>query len=1232
MNKTVLKDIFREIRKNLGRFFSIMALLFISVLAFSGVFMATDLLELTPEHYYNKANMHDVIITSTLGLSKQDAYIIENNPLVEDFEMFKSIDVLEEKDNEIVRLEALSQTITRPLVVEGRLPEKVDEIALSNTQFKDLVKIGDTISFVDETNDQEITGLKRNEYKIVGLVDSVEHISELSSELTTIGSGTIWSFAYIMEDNFDIDYYSKAKIKGKGLQGLLSHDSAYEDQVEVLIASLEEDFKDRPRVRLEEFKEEIAEEIKDAEEKLEDARQQLADAKEELDQGKIDLLDAKVELQEGEVDVLKARDELNDGWADYYQGLKDLEKGQIEGQQELDDAKAELEDARIELEDGRAELEKARKDLEEGRKELEEAKADFKEGEDLYLENLKKFEDGKRELEEEKEKIRISKEIKYGNLSKFKTKEELRLAIADLESQVENHKINLENYKAQLAYNQSIVETDPERELVEEKIQELSSLIEKEDLAINTKTEQIQGLKTDLENFEKVEKEGPVGDDVINYGDEAIEEAERELAQGQKDLDEAKLKLEDGRKELEEGIAEFEKGQKEFNENEQKLIDGEKDYQQGLIDYEEGKQTLAKEIADGKKELADAKIDLDQGEKDLAQAKIDLAQGWEDYEEGLKEYQDGLEEYNDEEKDANKKINKGQKEIADAKKTLSKLKKPSFMIDSRKANQMYYMVYGFPGSLKILALVFSILCLAVAVLVASTTMTRMVDERRVLIGTFKGLGYENSVIALKFLIFGTSSGLVGSLLGNYFGQKILAPIIYNIYMANMFYSQAIDLSSTTLLVFAIILAIITTAFSAYLAVNKTLKENTASLLRPKAPKVGKKLLLERIDFVWNKLSFMNKITARNIFRYKGRMSMTIIGVAVCMALMILGFGMRNSIQNLVDVQFTDLLEYDLTLGLNDDKNKEEQKEIEDFLKAYDKVKQTASLNAEILKLPVKSGFTQDVSLMIDLEGSLENLINLRDYKTGQSLQLDDSGVILTEKIADLMDVKVGDSLILEVDDQEIEVRVAGLAENYMAHFIYASHSYMKDLAGKEFLANSILVDLVDNEEETINSMSKLLIEDDNIMSVVSTNDTKAILDNTLNSLDVIIIIIVAVSMLLALVVLYNLTNINVSERVRELSTMKVLGFYPGEITMYVYKETFVLSLIGIFLGMILGKAIVEFILAEFAPENILFGDPAYLNANFISAIFTILFTLVVMVLMHLKLKKIDMIEALKSID
>lgn len=1233
MNKTVIKDILKEIKSNKSRFFSILALLFISMVAFSGVFMSTFLLADTPEKYYKETNMHDVLITSTLGLSNQDIYILENNELVEDFEMSKSVDVIDADREEIVRVESLPQKITKAILVSGKLPKETSEIALSYEQFNGKIELGDIISFVDGNKSGDITGLKRSDFKVVGFVNSVEYISQISRQFSTIGSGTVWSYGYVVDDVFDMDYYTKAKLKAKGLNIYKSSDKKYALGVDYLIRSLENSFENRPKMRLEEFKEELNKEIAKAETKLRDAKKKLADGEKELDKGKTELLKAEVDIRQGELDLLNGRKKIEDGWSDYDKGIVELEKGEREGREKLLDAKKKLDQSKIELENGKKKLKDGRAELEKGRIELEDGKKKFKEGEDLYNLNLEKYQDGIKKLNEEKEKIRISKEIKYGNISEAKSKDELEKTISSLTVALENHNVNLENYTAQLQYNEELLRTSDDKIEIEEKIKELKALIENENQAINMKNEKLKLAKEALANFNKVKKEGPVSDDVINYSDEAIEAAEKELSAGKTKLDEAKSELEKNRQKLNEAIADFEKGEKEILENEQKLKDGEVKYKQGLVDYEEGKKAFEDEIVTGRKKLADAKKKLEDGEKELVEAASKLEKGQKDYEEGLKKYNEGLDKYEEETVDAKKKIEDGEIKLADAKNAFSKLREADFMIDSRNADTIYYTVAGFPGSLKILAAVFSLLALLISLLVASTTMTRMVDERRILIGTFKGLGYENIVIAAKFLIFGGLSGITGTIVGTIVGQKVLAPVIYHIYMDGMIFREPIEETSFLLIIVGLILAIITTTISAYLAVNKTLKENTASLLRPKAPKMGSRILLEKNKFIWNKMSFMNKITARNIFRYKGRMAMTIIGVAVCMAMMILGFGMKNSIANVANLQFGQLQKYDLTLTFSDNlKTEVDRHKIEKIIFSNKNVEKVVFMDLHQLKLQIKGKNTQDVNLVVDSENKLSNIINFRKNSSNEILKLANDGVLITEKIAKLMNLEIGDDFVLIIDGKEVKVKVSGMVENYLGHFVYISKDYYQEVTGKSPVISGAFVSLFEKDIKSVDKASTEILKNEDIMSSISSRNTEQIMKNTLESIDVVIIIIVLIAMLLALVVLYNLTNINVSERVRELSTMKVLGFYPKELTEYVYKETFFLSIIGIIFGMGLGALIVEFVLAKFAPLNIMFGNPGYGSAFLISSIFTFIFTLIVMVLMHFKLKSIDMIEALKSVD
>lgn len=1246
MTRTALKDIIREIKTNKGRFFSIFALLFISMVAFSGLFHAAKLFEITGEYHYEETNLQDITITSTLGMADRDEFIISQNPHVEAFEMGKSVDVFINDSSEIIRLESIPEKMALLVVKEGRLPEKNDEIVLSYDYFLDKINIGDEITFMDSDSSTDINDLKESTFTVVGFVRTTDYLTAELTEISTIGSGTLSSFGFVKEDVFDTNYYTKARIRGKGLNKINSFDDEYTEKVEILRKELEEDFEDRPASRLEEVKEDAYEEIKDAEQEIKDARAEIADARAELEDAKDELNDAEIELREaeldireGEVDLKEARVELDDGWLKYYDGFDELDEAEREARAEIADGKKELADAKIELEDGRRKLADGEKEYAEGKEKLEDAKKEFADGEKAYNENLQTYLDGKKELDDMKEKIRISREIALGELNEQKSKENLESTITKLESEVKTHNTNLENYKAQLNYNKGLISDNENNVEIEKKINDLENLIAQEEENLNKKSNKLKETKEALESFEEVQNEGRLSDQVIEYSGEAIEEGEKELADGKKQLDEAKETLDEARKEIQDGVDELEEARIELEDARAELADGEREYRDGLQEIKDAEKTLEEELADGYKELADAKVELEDGEIDYKQGLEDLEQGKKDYKEGLEEYYEGLSDYeegkiefDEESKDAMEEIEEGEADIEKAKKDILKLKEPTFMVETRHGDTMYDTVNNNPRSLRILAFVFSVLALLIALLVASTTMTRMVDERRVLIGTYKGLGYENKVIASKFVIFGGVSGMIGMVLGTLAGQYILAPVIYRIYMEGTVLIDPLNIFSENLFIIGIFLTLLTTTLSAYLSVNKSLKENTASLLRPKAPKAGSRILLERISFIWDRLGFMNKITARNLFRYKGRMFMTIIGVQVTMALMILGFGMKDSIEAISEIQFTELQQEDLMLSINEGLDKSELEETLNNIENHENIKETAKTNMRRLKLQIPGESTQDVNLYIRMDENLDDMFNFRDRKTNESIPLKEEGILVSEKLANLVGVEPGDTMTIPVENEEEELLVTGIIEMYLGHGIYMDESYFRDNFDLDLDINMVLVEFHDDSKEAREKTSEELLEDDNILTTISTQLAEDAMNDTIDSINIVIIIIVFIAMLLSLTVLYNLTNINVSERIRELSTMKVLGFYPRELTEYVYKETFILSFIGIILGIFLGKAIVIFVLKEFAPMNMMFGDPNYLKTYTISIILTIVFTLIVMVIMHKKLKDIDMVEALKSVD
>lgn len=1189
--KSARKDIFREISSNKGRFFSIMALLFISMIAFNGLYMATNLLSVIPEQFYRETNLEDINIVSTLGLDERDEVLLDILPQVRDFEMSNSVDLFMSTGSEIVRVESLNERINIPLVIEGVLPSAMDEIVLGYDYFNDKVKLGESISFVDKEHSEDIEELKQNTFKVVGFVRSSDYLEENVKEASNIGSGTLNSYAIVTKNAFDVDYFSKARILLVGTEESDSFSDKYVSYVDTEIQQLKSSFSDRPKERLATIRDKAMEKIDDAQKDIDDANKKLKDAEQELVDARIKLNEGKREYDDG---VIKLRNEVE------------------KGNREIADAKKKLADALVEIEDGKTKIADARKELNEKKGELEDARVKLTDGEKKYDDNYKLYADGKKELDDFKEKVRVGREWEKGNdRSKLNFEQDFINQKASINGKISEIDINIKNYKSQIAYNKEELDSLSEDADLKTRINQLEGYLAKEESNKATLQSELAIVEQELSTIARIKKEGNENQYVLMGADSYIEEAEVELADAKKKLDDAKIELDDAKAEFADGEKKLKDAENTLDEKEQELKDAEVKHADGVKEVSDAEQTMKEEVAKAERTLEDARIKIAEGEQ---------------------EYQDGLKTFEEKSAEARVDLDKGQIDLDKAKDDLNKLKQPTFMINSRNSNTTYHTVHGAPKSLNILTIIFSTLALTIALLVALTAMTRMIDERRTLIGTYKGLGYSNGVIASKFMIFGGISGVLGAIIGSFIGQQYLGPMIYGIYNQGMVFGLLSDLIIKELLVVSVIMALLTTTLSAYLAVSNTLRENTASLLRPKAPKAGSRIFLERIKPIWNNLGFKNKLTARNIFRYKSRMLMTILGVAGCMGLLMLGFGMKFSISKVLTLQYDEIIKYDISVVYKEEPTIDESRALGDYVLKNDNVVKIVPILQDLLKLEIPKQSTQDVLLIVDMENRLDEVMVLRNPNSNEILNIGDSGIIITEKLAKLMDVNVGSTIVLELEDKDVTATITDIAENYVGHTIYLSKSYYDKLTGVTPLQTGVLTVLKNDEEKDIGKTTEYLLDNKDIISVISNESAKDNLRSTIDSIDVVIIIIVLISMLLALVVLYNLTNINISERIRELSTMKVLGFHPLELTEYVYKETFVLALIGIIMGLLLGVSLVEFVLAEFAPVNVKFGDPNHLLSFGLSAVLTLVFSMIVMVLMHIKLKKIDMVEALKSVD
>ena len=533
-------------------------------------------------------------------------------------------------------------------------------------------------------------------------------------------------------------------------------------------------------------------------------------------------------------------------------------------------------------------------------------------------------------------------------------------------------------------------------------------------------------------------------------------------------------------------------------------------------------------------------------------------------------------------------------------------------------------------SINKIAAVFSIFFFIVSSLICSTTMTRMIEEERIEIGTLKALGFRDFEVSKKFIVYAAIPTLIGSFLGILVGTNIFPYIISDAYTTAFTLPDVIIKYYPSYIIESIVVSLLCTVGTTSIVLRKVLKENIYNLMRPKAPKIGKKILLEKITFLWNKLNFNQKVTCRNLFRYKKRMSMTIIGISGCMALLVGGFALLKSNNTVSDIQFSKLIKYKAIVMFDDDFTKEDKKEYYKTLKNLKEYKSSLNVYKESVTFSKKNVSKQNATMYVpENVEKLENYILLNDRKTNKIYTLSNNGAIINEKLAKVLNVSVGDEVILtDVYNNNHKVKIDNIVENYISHYIYLSPSYYEKVFDKKVKYNAQLLNLSSTKNE--NEICEKLLDNDNVVNVTLSSKIKFLCGSA--DLGFVILIIIVSSGSLAFVVLYNLININISERIKEISTIKVLGFYDNEVAMYIFRENIILIIISILVGSFLGNLLYKFCTSTVEMDNFMMIPTVYIDSYLIAALLTLLFALSVMIVMYIKLKNINMIDALKSVE
>ncbi|MEK5234824.1 ABC transporter permease [Paenibacillus sp. FSL L8-0470] len=581
-----------------------------------------------------------------------------------------------------------------------------------------------------------------------------------------------------------------------------------------------------------------------------------------------------------------------------------------------------------------------------------------------------------------------------------------------------------------------------------------------------------------------------------------------------------------------------------------------------------------------------------------------------------------------------KALSGGPLEVAAAKQQLAELELPKIYVTDRNVSPGYTEYKDNADRLSAIASVFPVFFFLIAALVSLTTMTRMVEEHRLQIGTLKALGYGNRDIMAKFMVYGTLASLAASVVGLAVGFTLLPTIIYNAYSSLYNLPDIVKSFYPSYSILSVIVALICTTLTAWIASRVELRSNASVLMRPKAPKSGQRIILERISFVWKRLNFVQKVTARNLFRYKQRMFMTVFGVAGCTALILTGFGLKDSIGSIAGEQFGTIMKYDALVALHNDVPAGSRDAYEQLITGESAITGTLNVAQETMTARASGVNDQDVNLFIPAAvDSLSEYVELRDRISGEGRKLTDEGAIVSEKLAKLYGLEPGGKLtVVDNKNETFKIQVAGITENYVMHYVYMTPAYYSSVFGKEPVFNTELLNYGVQDAAWEDGLSEKLTASERVAAVSFSSSVGSAFDDTMKSMDVVTLVLIVSAAALAFVVLYNLTNINVSERIRELSTIKVLGFYDKEVTLYIYRENILLSVLGIAAGSGLGILLHSFVLRTAELDATMFAPvikwPSYVYA----ALLTLLFSGIVMVFMHIKLKRIHMIEALKSVE
>ena len=900
------------------------------------------------------------------------------------------------------------------------------------------------------------------------------------------------------------------------------------------------------------------------------ADDKISEGKEKIADAKSQLSDAEKKLADGKSEIEKNEKTLADGQKE----VRNNEATIASGDAKLDAAWNQLEASRGQLESARVQIEQAVATLAEKKDQLEDASAKLSQAEE--------------QLAAKKEELATAqKQLEAGQTQ-----------LADAKAQLETGKADLETKKIALAQGKALLASDPDAAAAQ-------GITEASLQAMETALTQAEAQLTQTEQ-------------ALNAKEQVLTQKEQELAAGQTAISNAEAELASKKQQLLAGQEAYRQGLAKYYASYSQYVDGLDRYREGVAAFEAKAGTLA----EGKAKLAEAKKTLADGETKLADAKTQL--------------KESEETYNEKKETADKDIQKAESELEKAEVDVSKLTKPKYSVYTRSTmlgSEGFFNMKTTAEGITSVGNLFPIVLYAVAALVTVTTMTRFVNEERINAGVLKALGYETKDVMKKFAVYGFTAGVSGTVLGILLGTYALPSALGATLMKDTVLPSIQLNFHPVIAVIAIVCSLICSVVPPLWIARRELHEQAASLLLPKAPVAGSKILLERIPFIWNRLSFTHKVTARNIFRYKQRMLMTIFGVAGSVALLFAGRGILGSLDGIANRQFKEIITYDAIVSKDTVLTASEEAALHNYLSSSSVTSYSDIYSESVTREVPGVDDEQSVTVLVGKEASLSPYLHLNDAKSKKAVTLPAEGVLISEKLANLLNVKAGDTFTLPNKDcADVTLTVGGVVEMYAGHFVVMTPEVYAKAYGAVPQDNAIFVQFKGKDAASVQKAAADLMALGGVKAVVQNTSMVSRIDTIVSSLSRVMMILTAVSILLAVVILYNLTNINVAERIRELSTIKVLGFLNKEVTMYIYRETILLSVIGMGVGILFGRVLHRVIIETVAPGFVMFNPAVGWFVYVLPCVIVIVILVALGYMVNHLLQRIDMLEALKSVD